>query len=91
MCINIKIDICSSVFNLSIQCFQWGIKLLKVRFLKLINETCRHKRPRMSGNSKPSKNNEKIYVIIFVSFSLCGGETDNIFFLYSVNKSSCVY
>ena len=42
------------------------------------------------GNSKHSKNNLKIYVILFVNFF--SRWTDNIVFFYmSVNKSSYIY
>ena len=56
----------------------------------MINETCRHKRAPMSGNSKHGKNNLKIYDLILTNiFYVVDGWTDNIvFFCMSVNKSS---
>ena len=47
-----------------------------------ITVTRRHKRAPMSGNSKHSKNNFKINVMIFGEKNLCGGCTDNIVFFY---------
>ena len=54
--------------------------LLKNTWLKA-NVTRRHKRAPMSGNSKHSKNNLKIYVIIFAMF-LYGRWTNTIILFY---------
>ena len=52
----------------------------------------RHKRAPGRENSKHSKNNLKIYVIIFDNFFRCGGWTVNMVLFYmSVNKSSYIY
>ena len=44
----------------------------------------------MSGNSKHSKNNLKIYVIIFAK-KLCSGCADNIVFFYVQSMNYHIY
>ena len=56
-----------------------------------VYETRRHKRAPMSGNSKHSKNNFKIYVIIFVNFFNVRDGRTILFSFMSVNKSSYIY
>ena len=53
------------------------------RWMKLHSiVTRRHKRAPMSGNSKHSKNNLKIYVKNCVKYFFGGGCRDNIVFFY---------
>ena len=59
------------------------LKVYKKSFSRNIYETRRHKRASMSGNSKHSKNNLKIYVIIFANFlNVVDGRTILFYFIF---------